>query len=69
MAPPLTAPPAPSPRVHSLIRMLTQSTGAVSTLLGTLTPGYVDGGSSIAAFSFPMGFVIEGSNIFYVADW
>lgn len=51
---------------HS-IRRIAITTGKVTTLAGTGSPGFADGSGSAAAFSLPSGIVTDGRNL-YIAD-
>lgn len=45
------------------------STGVVSTLAGSLSPGYADGTGTAAAFNNPTAVTLDSSGALYVADW
>ncbi len=54
---------------NNLIRKITTSTGAVTTLAGSGTNGTMDGTGTGASFSLPMGICIDPTKtILYVAD-
>ena len=53
---------------NSLIRKIVAVTGAVSTLAGSGTAGYVDGPTPVAQFNSPTGVAVDGSGTVYVAD-
>jgi sugar lactone lactonase YvrE len=50
------------------IRKIT-SAGAVTTVAGTGTAGFSDGGPTMAQFNAPVGLVLDGAGNIYVADY
>jgi hypothetical protein len=53
---------------NNMIRMITNATGTVGTLAGSLTPGTNDGVGSSAQFSNPFGLATDNAGDVYVAD-
>jgi len=51
-----------------LIRKIVISTGVVSTLAGSITPGHADGTGAAASFNYPFGVCCDGIGNLYVAD-
>jgi sugar lactone lactonase YvrE len=52
---------------HS-IRKIVIATGEVSTLAGSVTPGYADGIGSAASFKRPSGVAVDGNGNLFVSD-
>jgi sugar lactone lactonase YvrE len=53
--------------VNNLIRQVVISSGLVTTIAGSGTPGFADGATNAAYFSSPNGIATDGTNL-YVAD-
>jgi len=53
---------------NNLIRKIIISTGVVTTLAGSTTPGFADGTGTAATFWSPAGLVADGLGNLYVAD-
>jgi sugar lactone lactonase YvrE len=53
---------------NNLIRKIIISTGVVTTLAGSTTPGFADGTGAAATFDSPAGLVADGLGNLYVAD-
>ena len=54
---------------NSMIRQIAISSGAVTTLAGTLTPGHANGIAAGASFFYPQGITLDNNGNIYVADF